>query len=211
MKITHKNSRAGWLIALVFMLLANISCAQIYFQINLQYSFYDYHKPLELTDVRPNIAGGFGVMIFANQKSKFEIAGELNSFSRSFHQKYSETDFKYIFSGLEIRLLTNYFITQKLSLEAGGIAATYSPGIYKNGETLDAGKGFRDNDFGAFLGCHYFFNESWVVGARYDFWFVKMLEYSGIGDYGEIKPPVSDIQTKTAEIFIRFQFLNQWK
>lgn len=211
MTIRHRNSGIGLLIILVFILFTNISYAQMYSQMNLQYSYYDYRKPLNLTDVRPNIAVGIGVMIFANQKSKFELVAELNSFSRNFHQKYGQTDFRYNFSGFEIRLLANYFLTQKVSLEGGGIAADYSPGIYKNGETLDVGKGFRGKDFGVFLGCHYFFTKSWVLGARFDFWFVKMLEYNEIGDYGELGPAISDIQTNTAEIFIRFQFLNKWK
>jgi len=52
----------------------------------------------------------FGNHDFAIQKSRFEIAGELNSFHRNFYKQYDEGNFKYIFSGMEVRLLKLFSI-----------------------------------------------------------------------------------------------------
>ncbi|NEN22745.1 hypothetical protein G3O08_04395 [Cryomorpha ignava] len=190
---------------------SNVLFGQMYFQGNLQYSIYNHHKPLDLVDVNPDLTFGLGVMIFANQKSKFEIGAELNSFHRNFYQKYDEADYKYIFRGLDLRLLTNYSISEKWNLTTGVVAATYFPEIRMNGEYIVEGEGFRESDYGVFIGCHYYLTKSWVLGARFDFWFVNMLEYQLIGDYGDLQPKVKDIRANTAEVFLRYQFFNRWK
>lgn len=200
-----------FLTVLVSVLLSDVSYGQMYISGSLQFSFYSYEKPLELVDVRPNLSFGIGVKLFANQKSKFEVAAELNSFSRNFYQKYAEGDYKYSFGGVEIRLLTNYAVSEKWSLEAGAIAANYSASIKKSNESIILGKGFGEVDFGGFIGGHYALSKSWILGACFDFWFINMLEYREIGDYGDLKPVVKDIRANTAEVFIRFQFFNRWK
>src|SRR5690606_8655604 len=197
---------------LIFVFCSNFLYGQMYVQGNVQYSFYDHHKPLELENVKPNFTLGLGIMIFANQTSKFEVAGELNSFSRNFYQKFDDHNFKYTFPGVEVRLLTNYSLSEKWYLHAGCITATYVSQISKDGkESLDLGEGFNKTDYGAFIGCHYFLTKSLIIGSRFDFWFVRMLEYDLIGDYGDLQPDIKDIRTNTTEVFLRFQFLNQWK
>ncbi len=195
----------------VFFLATTFLSAQMYIQAGGQYSFYDHQNPLIISAVRPNFAGGLGVKIFANQRSKFEVAAEINSFRRNFYQKYPDIDFKYTFPGLEVRLLTNYAIAEKWSLEAGGMASIFFVTIKKNEEKLEVGEGFREDDYGVFVGGTYYLKKSLILGVRLDFWFYKMLEYQLIGNYGELLPKRSDIRTTTAAVFIRFQFLNRWK
>ena len=195
----------------IFVLAVILSPAQMYVQTGGQYSFYAHQSPLILSGIKPNFAGGLGVKIFANQKSKFEVAAEINSFRRNFYQKYPDLDFKYTFPGVELRLLTNYAIAQKWSLEAGGMAAIFSITIKKNGEILEVGDGFREDDYGVFVGGSYHLNKFLILGVRLDLWFYKMLEYQLIGNYGELLPKKSDIRTTTAGIFIRLQFFNSWK
>lgn len=211
MKQSFKNIGFAFLGMLIFVLFSNVLYGQLYISGNLQYSFYSHEKPLELVDVNPNLSFGMGVKIYANQESKFEIAGELNSFRRNFYQKYAEGEYKYLFQGMDVRLLTNYSISESWSLEAGVIFAPYSPKVSKGEENVVLGEGFKEADFGSFIGCHYALSKSMILGARFDFWFINMLEYQEVADYGNLRPVVKDIRAKTAEVFIRFQFLNKWK
>jgi len=184
---------------------------QMYVQGKIQYSFFDHHKPLELVDVKPNFSLGFGVMIFADESSKIELASEVNSFRRGFHQKIHDEGFEYWFGGMDFRLLTNYSLTEKWYAQAGVIAALYGTSVTRaNFEKVQMGEGFSDHDYGVFIGSHYFLTNSFMIGGRFDLWFKKMLEYDLIGDYGDVTH-INDIRTNTVEIFIRFQFLNKWK
>lgn len=185
--------------------------AQIYFDVSGQYSFFKSERPLNIQNDKADFAIRFGIVAYNSENNRFKVSVELSSFSRTFYQEFPGERFDYYSNGISIMPVATYKVQEKLNLEAGVGLVAYNTKIGNTFFDSEIGKGFRGYDVGLMMGASYYFAEWFSIGTRFTPYFVKMLEYERIGDYGEFEKTKKDISVQTIEVLVRFQFLNSMK
>jgi len=201
-----KNFR--WIGVFVALILSGSISAQLYFDLSGQYNFFKHEEPLNIKNDQVGFALRIGITAYNSPNNKFKLSAELGSFSRTFYQEFPQEKFDYYFRGISLMPVATYKVRPWLGIDAGLSLAAYGSKIGKSIIDSEIGKGFRGYDIGLMIGSSHYFAEWFAIGARYTPYFVKMLSYKRIGDYGEFEQSKNDISTQNIEFYFRFEFLN---
>jgi hypothetical protein len=194
---------------IAFLFTASLEApAQLYVDNSLQFNKYFHSDPLDLNYDLMTYAPRIGGMMSIRSDGKLKLAAEAELFSRNFSQIIDQINFRYYFTGISLNTLLVYLPRKKVQIESGLRFAVYNTTLYRNGLEHDLGEGFRVFDLGMALGCAYYLKDFMALGFRGTYWFIPMLKFRTIGDFGELSSRKNDINLLSGQFFIRFSFFN---
>lgn len=173
--------------------------AQLYLDVKATNDYYRFQEPLRIQNRGVLGSGRIGIRLFRTDDKKWMIAQELGFFRRRFSQTFPERAFEYHFNGFAFSTIGSRAVWKGLYADAGLSTVFYNSSI----EGARLGGGFRSIDFGAVAGLHYVFVDGLAAGIRYNTFFIEMLRYRPIGDYGDRGPEVRDITSQRLEVYVR--------
>ncbi len=200
---------------LVFILLA-ISCisyssyGQLYLDNGILFNEHRTNSDLGLdvkakTSWQPRIGWMFRI---AKSNSNIKLGIELEYFTRSFEREFESVSNDIYFTGLSTNLIGAYTVADRFHVNTGVKFAFYSSRFDLDGESKKVADVFNSFDWGILIGGGYSPLKFMTIGARVNFWFLPMIEYRTVGDYGEFSDLKKDVYTTSFECFLRFSILN---
>lgn len=206
----NRTNRILTILALIALLFAASmdSSAQLYVDNSLQFNNYFHSDPLDLSYDQLSYAPRIGGVMPIRSDGKLKLAAEAELFRRRFSQYIDQIHFRYDFPGVSLNTLLIYVFGKNVQIESGLRFAAYSSSFYRNGIEHDLGEGFRSFDIGLALGCSYYLKDFIAIGLRGTYWFVPMLKFRTIGDFGQLSAQKNDINLLSGQLFIRFSFFN---
>jgi len=189
--------------------------AQLYFDIPVQFDYYRTDTD-ELNFSRrgaifnPSIC----MVVAGNDSSKIEVHVGIGIFFSKFNQEVGSSTFEFNAIGPFQTTATAYYnFSNKIQAGLGvsfGWYAVNEKGIQFN---LDPeypdrlGDGYSTLNFGNNIDARYNINETFSIGAKFTYWYLPLLEYVKIGNYGDFKGSQKDLYLTRLEFSVRV-FLN---
>jgi hypothetical protein len=200
------------LLAICLIMIESKSMGQLYFDYSAEKDYYNFEEPLNVRNSQVLFTPKLGLVVYSDTAASFKAALETGFFRRRFYQEFSQEKFKYRFFGLFLNPVASYNLKKNLFIDGGISLAIYAWRLESGrGYSNDLGEGFRGYDIGAMAGLSYYFWDWFCMGSRYTKYFVNMLEYQPIGNFGEFEPARKDIITQRVEIYLRYQIANRLK
>ncbi len=203
------------LLILGALLLCTTVKAQMYINFPVHYDFYRTESlDFDLTQRGPASSPTIG-WIFLNRKS-YELSTDIGLFYRKMTLQVEGTSYLYRFLGPSLSIQGHFKPNEHFKLGSGVSIATYA--LFQDPDYsvfLDPdddnrlGKGYRSFDVGLFLEARYCVDENFSFGTKATFWFVPLLEFTPIEDYGEFGQKQRDLYSWRIEFSFRYQFLNK--
>jgi hypothetical protein len=151
-----------------------------------------------------------GLAFAETNNEKLRGYAELRLNFRSFRRNFGEEKFKYRIRSFELPVYGAWNPWKELRLHLGINPMLYAVQLHSDPDNTAETKtsdDFRFFDLAALAGVEYQVSELIGLGIRCDWALIPMVKYTPIGDFGEIGNPITDINYRRFEFFVRWHFI----
>jgi hypothetical protein len=182
---------------------SNGQLAEVYIDGGINFNNFVNTTDFQMTEapVHPLLRLGFG--LYPTEDKDFSLKGELGFSRRGFDRNLSGANFTYRFTGVDLIAMAEYRVWKELRVEVGIGAYFYITIFQENGAIQDLGEGFNSFDFQIIPGLNYRLYEGLFLGTRLRYGAVPMLDYSPVGDFGQLDGSVHIVNQLSPEVFLR--------
>lgn len=190
-----------------------------FYKANAQFGFY-YGRSIStvksdkfIDDPKSINTGALGLSVqyFPFKNEKISFINEFGFSNKGYKQELNNDTYKIRFTYFSMPVLFSYSINNFTDIHTG---VEFSPllgyRIKKNSEILDTESNvYNGNDLGIVLGAYFIPDELFNLLIRFNYGLKPVLTYQEIGDNGEFKDSVNDLNNFTFTFGFKINFIKK--
>ncbi len=172
---------------LIFCTCAKAQLADVYIRGGGSYTYFLRSGEIQIDKNKFAPQFGVGLSFYINEEKLWKLKSEFNYAGRGYTTNYPNSEFNFLATGIELAVLAEYPISQKLNLEAGFGAYFYEVFLFENGVNKKLGDQANSLDINVIAGINYQVYEPLFIGFRTKFGLIPMVDVKPVDKYGEIQ------------------------
>ena len=201
-KIIRQVFRYG-LVLFFFALtsIVNAQVADVYLKGGGSYTIFLRSDEIQIDKIKLMSQFGAGLSFYLNDEKLWKLKTEFNYAGRGYTTNYPNSEFDFLTMGLELNVLAEYSISEKLYFEGGFGTYFYDTFLLENGLNKKLGDQANSVDINIIAGINYQIYKPFIIGFRTKFGLIPMVDVKPIDKYGEMEEKRL-LNALTPELFI---------